>query len=308
MEDIKAIDMMNYPPQIRELVDYNFNDYPEWLHLAATTFKAMLPTGRFPETEEELEKQKHLHGTMFHPYDTVADLVNAMDKIGYDKICMSAVKMWSLKSHSFVWDFSIDLIQQIVEKSGGRVIGAASYNPFDIEGSLKEIERSVKEYGFKYVYFHSMSFGLPPNDKRYYPLFAKCNELNIPVGVQVGHSAEPMPSTFGNPMYMDEIAITFPNLKINLSHTGWPWFREWCDLVWKHPNVYGDISAYMPKGLEPYQIKFMFGGRGRDKVMWGTNGIGLARGKKELLEMEAKDGVKEKILRENAIKFLGLDH
>ena len=108
-------------------------------------------------------------------------------------------------------------------------------------------------------------------------------------------------------MYMDEIAITFPNLKINLSHTGWPWFREWCDLVWKHPNVFGDISAYMPKSLEPYQIKFMFSGRGKNKVMWGTNGIGLARGRKELMEMDAKDDVKAKILRENAIGFLGLE-
>jgi len=125
--------------------------------------------------------------------------------------------------------------------------------------------------------------------------------------VQVGHSAEPMPSALGNPMYMDEIAITFPNLKINLSHTGWPWFREWCDLVWKHPNVYGDISAYMPKSLEPYQIKFMFSGRGKNKVMWGTNGIGLARGKKELMEMDADEETKKKILRDNALRFLGLE-
>jgi len=306
MEDIKAIDIMNYPPQVKECVNYNFNEYEEWLHMAKTTFKAMLPMGRFPETAEELEKHKYLYGTMFYPYETVADLVSAMDEIGYEKICICAVKMWSLRSHRFVWDFTVDQVQEIVEKSNNRVIGAAGYNPFDIEGSLREIERAVKEYDFKFVYFHTMSFGLAPNDKRFYPLYAKCNELNIPVSVQVGHSAEPMPSALGNPMYMDEIAITFPNLKINLSHTGWPWFREWCDLVWKHPNVYGDISAYMPKSLEPYQIKFMFSGRGRNKVMWGTNGIGLARGKKELMEMEAKEEAKKRILRDNAIQFLGL--
>lgn len=307
MEDIKAIDIMNYPPQVKELVEYNFNDYAEWLHMAKTTFKPMLPMGRFPVTDEELEKHKHLYGTMFHPYETVADLVKAMDTIGYDRICVCAVRMWSLRSNRFVWDFTCDQVQRLVEASKGRIIGAAGYNPFDIEGSLKEIEKAVKEYGFRFVYFHSMSFGLPPNDKKFYPLYAKCNELNIPVSVQAGHSAEPMPSMLGNPMLMDEIAITFPNLKINLSHTGWPWFREWCDLVWKHPNVYGDISAYMPKSLEPYQINFMFSGKGKHKVMWGTNGIGLARGKKELLEMEAKDDVKALILRENAVRFLGLE-
>ena len=307
MEDIKAIDMMNYPPQVKELVNYNFNDYPEWLHMAQTTFKPMLPMGRFPQTAEELEKHKHLYGTMFYCYETVADLVAGMDKIGYDKICISAVKMWSPKRNVFVWDFSIDQVQQLVEKSKGRIIGAAGYNPWDIEGSLKDIEKAVKEYGFKFVYYHSMSFSLAPNDRKYWPLFAKCVELNVPVSVQVGHSAEPMPSWLGHPMYMDDVAINFPKLKIILSHTGWPWVMEWCDLVWKHPNVYGDISAYMPKALDPYQIEFMFSGKGRNKVMWGTNGIGLARGKKELMEMDAKDETKQKILRDNAVKLLGLD-
>ncbi len=307
MEDIKAIDMMNYPIQVKEVIEYNFNDFHEWRQLAQTTFKPMFPTGRFPTTEEELEKYKFLYGTIFYPYETVNDLIKAMDKIGYDKICMCATKMWSFHTNEFVWNFSIDDIQKIVEKSNGRVIGAAGYNPFHIEESLREIEKAVKEYGFKFAYLHCMSFGLAPNDKRIYPLYAKCNELGIPVSMQVGHSAEPMPSMNGNPMYADEVALHFPNLKINLSHSGWPWFREWCDLVWKHPNVYGDISAYMPKNLEPFQIEFMFSGRGKRKVMWGSNGIGLARGKKELMEMDAKDDAKINILRENAVKFLGLE-
>ena len=63
----------------------------------------------------------------------------------------------------------------------------------------------------------------------------------------------------------------------------------------------------MPKSLEPYQINFMFSGQGRDKVMWGMNGIGSARGKKELMEMEGKGEAELKILRENAVKFLNLD-
>ena len=305
--EIRAVDMMNYPIQVKEILDYDFNDYPEWVHMAQTTFKPMFPLGRYPRTPEEVEQHKFLKGTIFCPYETVEDLLRAMDEIGYEKLCISAVKLWSLKRHQFVWDFSIDQVQAMVEKGRGRILGAAGYNPFDIEGSLREIERAAKDYGFRYVYFHSLSFGLDPSDKRFYPLYAKCNELGIAVGMQTGHSAEPMPSAVGNPMYVDEVAITFPKLRINLSHSGWPWFREWCDLVWKHPNVYGDISAYMPKALEPYQIQFMFSGRGKRKVMWGTNGMGLARGRKELLEMEADDATKELILRKNALRFLGLE-
>lgn len=307
MEDVKAIDIMNYPIQLKEIIEYDFNDYLEWRQMAQSTFRPIFPLGRFPTTNEELEQHKYLYGTIFYPYETVQDLVQAMDEIGYEYICMCAVKMWSPNTQEFIWDFSIEDVQKIVEKSKGRVIGAAGYNPFNIEASIKEIEKAVKEYGFKFVYVHSLGYNLAPNDKRLYPLYAKCNELNVPVSMQVGHSAEPMPSDIGNPMYVDEIALTFPNLKINLSHTGWPWVKEWCDLVWKHPNVYGDISAYMPKSLEAEQIKFMFSGRGRNKVMWGTNGMGLARGKKEILEMEGKDEAKENILKNNAKQFLSLE-
>lgn len=81
-----------------------------------------------------------------------------------------------------------------------------------------------------------------------------------------------------------------------------------CDQVQRLVEASNDKNSisYMPKSLEPYQINFMFSGRGRDKVMWGTIGIGLARGKKELMEMEGKDEAELKILRENAVKFLNL--
>lgn len=307
MEDIKAIDIMNYPVIVREIVDYDMNEWAEWRQLAQTTFRAMFPTGRFPRTQEEKKALAHLYGSNSYPYETTSDLIKGMDEAGYDKVCMCAAKMWSYRSsHSLIWDFSIEDVKRLMDKAGGRVIGAAGYNPFRIEESLKDIEKAVKEYGFNFVYLHALSFGLEFNDKKLYPLYAKCNELGVPVSMQTGHSAEPLPSWVGNPMSIDEVVMDFSNLKINLSHTGWPWFREWCDLIWKHPNVYGDISAYMPTGLEPYQKEFMASGRGRDKVMWGTNGMGFARGKKELMGMEIKDDVKRKILRENAIRFLGL--
>lgn len=307
MDDIKAIDIMNYPIQCREIIDYDFNAWPEWLQMARTTFRTWFPQGRFPRTPEEYKDFSHQYGTIGYPYETVADMVKAMDEIGYEKICMCACKLWSYRGFGLIWDFTVDQVQQIIEKANGRIIGAAGYNPFKIEESLKEIEKAAKEYNFKFVYIHPLGFGFPPNDKKFYPLYAKCNELNIPVSMQVGHSAEPLPSWVGNPMYIDEVVMDFPNLRINLSHTGWPWIREWCDMIWKHPNVYGDIAAYLPKSLDRYQLDFIISGKGRDKVMWGTNGTGLKLGKSQILEMEIKEEVKRKILRDNAMKFLALD-
>jgi predicted TIM-barrel fold metal-dependent hydrolase len=308
MEDIKAIDIMNYPIQVKEIVDYDFNKFEEWQILAKTTFSPFFPLGRFPKTSEELEKHKHLFGTVFYPYESMEELIQAMDEEGYEKICVVACKMWSYrKSFNLIFDFTIDQVNEMVKKGKGRIIGGAGYNPFRIPESLREVEKAVKEYGFKFVYVHNISFGIPFNDKKLYPLYGLCSSLNIPVSLQVGHSAEPLPSWVGNPMSVDEVVMDFPDLKINLSHTGFPWIKEWIDLVWKHPNVYGDISAYMPKSLDPELISFMSSPRGNTKVMWGTNGLGLRRGKQQILEMDMKEEAKKNILRNNALRFLGLD-
>ena len=106
--------------------------------------------------------------------------------------------------------------------------------------------------------------------------------------MQVGHSAEPLPSWVGNPMAVDEVVMDFPDLLINLSHTGYPWIKEWVDLVWKHPK------------------QFMGSGKENRKVMWGTNGLGLKRGKQQIMQMDMKDEFKKNILRDNALRFMGL--
>jgi predicted TIM-barrel fold metal-dependent hydrolase len=107
-------------------------------------------------------------------------------------------------------------------------------------------------------------------------------------------------------MYVDEVAIDFPTLKINLSHTGYPWIDEWCSMIFRHPNVYGDISAYNPAHLNPATVQFMNGGRGREKVMFGTNTYGLKLTKGQFLSLDIKDETKRRVLRENALEFLGL--
>lgn len=306
MEDVKAIDIMNYPMNCRP---YDFNAWDEWLQMAKTTFKPMFPMGRFPSTEEELEKHKFLYGTNFYPYESTERLIQAMDEEGYDIVCMCAARMWSYrKSFELIMDFTEEEVYEMVKIGKGRIIGAAGYNPFRIKESLDRIEKAVKEYGFKFVYTHPITFGISFNDKKMYPLYGLCSSLGIPVSMQVGHSAEPLPSWVGNPMALDEVVIDFPDLKINMSHTGFPWIKEWIDLIWKHPNVYGDIAAYMPKGLDPEYLKFINSGIGRSKVMWGTNGLGLKRGKQEILTMEGwKDETKENVLRNNALRFLGLE-
>jgi predicted TIM-barrel fold metal-dependent hydrolase len=301
MEEIKAIDIMNHPGEAGRKPPENPFEFEEFKIMTRTTFKTVFKG--FVPPKEVMEQMAGFGG-----HRSTADMIRTMDQYGYDKLVICCTKMWSYYwHHKLIVDYSVDMVGQIVQEAKGRVIGGAGYNPFRIEESLRDIERGVKEYGFKYVWFHPISFGLSPNDRRCYPCYAKCNELGIPVGVQVGQSAEVLPSDVGHPMEMDAVAIDFPNLKINLSHTGWPWTDEWCSMLWRHPNVYGDISAYFPKTLDERLIRFMDGGRGRDKVLFGTNGISLIRCLEEFRQMPLKDETKRMVLRENAIRFLGLE-
>ncbi len=293
-DDWPTIDVMNHLAEVRNDLTGNPMAFREFQIMLETTFKALaranpprvLATMTHPSrgvremaaSSVADTPKKPRRTAMLLGHSTVADCIADMDAFGYSHIVVCATKMWSYYYHrEFILDYSVDAVGEAVAASKGRIIGAASYDPFRIAESLAEVERCVREFGFKYVWFHPQSFGLPPDDRRFYPLYAKCVELDIAVGFQVGHSAEVLPSDVGRPMLADTVAIEFPTLRINLSHTGWPWVDEWCSMLWRHPNVYGDISAYYPHSLDDRLVRFMDSSRGRDKVLFGTNGLGRCR-------------------------------
>jgi predicted TIM-barrel fold metal-dependent hydrolase len=308
MTDYPTIDVMNHLLEVRAGMAGNPFQFREFQIMLETTFKAMgKPKAPKPEGEEG-GKKKRSSGGMLSGHLTTEECLADMDALGYTHVSVCATKMWSYYHHrEFIMDYPIEPVAEAVAESGGRIIGTASYDPFRITDSVAEVERAVKELGFRYVWFHPLSYGLAPNDRRFYPLYAKCMELGIPVGFQVGQSAEVLPSDCGRPMLADDVAIEFPDLRINLSHTGWPWVDEWCSMLWRHPNVYGDISAYYPHSLDDRLVRFMDSSRGRDKVLFGTNGLGLERCKEEFLELDISEETKRAVLHDNAVRFFGLD-
>jgi len=237
---------------------------------------------------------------------SVEEMLAEMDEAGVERVMMLAIKMWSQHDHALITDTSIEEVYEVMKKANGRVIGGAGYNPFRIKESLEDIERAVKEYGFKYVWFHAISFGMRFDDRRCYPLYAKCLELGITVGMQTGHSAEVLTSEPGHPMAADNVAIEFPDLTIILTHTGYPWIDEWCSMIWRHPNVYGMLNAYFPSGLQPETLRFVDSPRGRDKILWGSHGFGITRWVQEFVQLPISDETKRKVLRDNPIKAFKL--
>ena len=300
-----VIDIMNYAPLVAPGLSGTEYQFDEFQTMVRTTLRPLLRDG-IVTTQWGREVDVAHPPTEPDPTLDIDGALAELDRTGCDAAVLACVKMWSYRSHHrLIMDMPEEVVAEAVQKGGGRFIGGAGYNPFRIDDSLRRIETFVRDHGFRYVYFHPMTFGLAPNDRRCYPLYAKCAELGIPVGLQVGHSAEPLPSNVGRPMLVDDVAIDFPDLKINLSHTGWPWTGEFISMLWRHPNVYGDISAYFPKSLDPELVRAM-DRQIRHKVMIGSNGLDLKRCVEELNELPLRDASKERILRQNAIEFLGL--
>ena len=130
--------------------------------------------------------------------------------------------------------------------------GVASVDLARPMDGVRELRRGVRDLGFRALRVIPWLWNLPPDDRRYYPLYAECVELGIPFCLQVGHTGPLRPSEPGRPIpYLDTVALEFPELVIVGGHIGYPWTAEMISLATKYPNVYIDTSAYKTQPLSP---------------------------------------------------------
>jgi predicted TIM-barrel fold metal-dependent hydrolase len=115
-------------------------------------------------------------------------------------------------------------------------------------------------------------------------------------------------ATAGRPIYLDEVALAFPELVIIGCHLGQPWHEEMMILAWKHPNVYVETSARTPKHWPESFVKFA-SSYGQDKVLWATDYplLTFDRTLRELRELGLKEDAYRKIVRDNAIRAFRLE-
>ena len=166
---------------------------------------------------------------------------------------------------------SNDEVAAFVRQYPNRFIGIASVDLARPMDGVREVRRCVTELGFKGLRVVGWYWNLPPTDRRYYPLYAACIDLDIPVCLQVGHTGPLCPSEPGRPIpYIDEVAIEFPELRVVCGHIGYPWTAEMIAVATKHPNVYIDTSAYTAKRFPAELVAYMKR-HGKKKVLFGTN-------------------------------------
>jgi len=239
-------------------------------------------------------------------FATGEELIAAMDAAGVECVLATDLLAWSYRRQQ---RFAADMTEPITElsrKYPGRVYGLSDYDPFDIKGSLRKLEDDVTRRGYKGVYVHIYGYDIGLDHRKMYPLYAKCDELGVPVAMQVGHVLEAMPSEHGRPIQLDRIACDFPGLQIVGTHTGWPWVDEMIAVATKWPNVHVNISAWLPKYFGPTLLQFMRSKTGSEKVIFGSNGLAWDRYLEEMDRLDIPADRAAKILRGNAERLYKL--
>jgi uncharacterized protein len=234
--------------------------------------------------------------------DTKA-FVRILDEQGISKVVIPSTKMWSFKHHGPMYSIEVDEIAEVARQAPGRIYGAFGINPYEKMAGVRKLEAAVRDHNFVAAHVHPYGYALPLNAPDWYPFYAKCVELDIPVMMQVGHSAEFMPNAVARPILVDDIALYFPELRIVCCHMGWPWVEELIALAWKHENVSIATTAHAPKYWDAKFVQFA-NSRGKNKVMFGTDWpvITHERARKELQGLGLREEALRKMLYENALR------
>jgi predicted TIM-barrel fold metal-dependent hydrolase len=194
----------------------------------------------------------------------VQKTLDMMDQGGVDKSLISA---WVAPRNVMI---SNDEVAGFVAEAPGRLVGVGSVDISKPMEAVREIRRCVNELGFKAIRVLPWLWEAPPTDRRFYPVYTACCDLGLPFCTQIGHTGPLMPSEVGRPIYLDQVALDFPELVIVGGHIGYPWTDEAVAVATKHENVYIDTSAYVARRYPGALVEFMRG-HGRSKVLFGTN-------------------------------------
>ena len=235
---------------------------------------------------------------------THGQMLALMDSAGIERALLIATKTGQLGLPGS-WHLPYAIVAEAVQQHPDRFSGLAGLDPTEGMAGVRALERAVKDDGFVGAHFYPHWFELAPDHARWYPFYAKCVELDIPVQLQVGQSLvydlnRPLKSV-GRPITLDTVACDFPELKLVGIHVGIPWTDEMIAMSWKHRNLYIGCDAHSPRYWPQSFIHYLTS-YGQDKVIFGTDYpvLDFERTRREIEALGLKEGVLQKLLRDNA--------
>ena len=228
--------------------------------------------------------------------DPVTETIEAMDRNGV------AVGMVSLGNES---------TRAALERHPTRFVPSLEVDPNDIGGEVRRIRDAHAEHGIKAVttFPAGCSPQVPVSDRRYYPIYQTCVDLDIPIVANAGIAGPRVPSDCQDVMHFDQVCFDFPELRMVMRHGAEPWEDLAVKLMLKWPGLHYMTSAFAPK-YYPRAIIDYANSRGTTKIMYAgyfPMGLSLDRIFTEMPDVPFRDHVWRPFLRENAERVFGLE-
>jgi uncharacterized protein len=195
------------------------------------------------------------------------------------------------------------------------LIPFGSVDPARGAEAVRMAKRQIDEYGVKGFKFHPSSQGFYPNDHVAYPVYEVIAAAGLPALFHTGQTGAGadirggggIRLAYSNPIYLDDVAVDFPDMPIILAHPSFPWQEEALSVATHKPQVYIDLSGWSPKYFAPILVQYA-NTLLKDKVLFGTDFPVLTpeRWMADLEKTAIRDEVKPGIFKDNAARLLGL--
>jgi predicted TIM-barrel fold metal-dependent hydrolase len=242
-------------------------------------------------------------GAFMERYDNPANVDAMLEAAGVERAVVMAEPTpltTGMASTEYVVDFC---------RRSRRLIPFASFDPFLTPNLPEELERAVKELGCRGLKLYPSYQYFAPNDAKLYPLYAKAQDLDIPVTFHTGSSVFPGARLkWADPLLLDDLATDFPRLRVLMAHGGRPfWYDRAAFLARLHPNFYLELSGLPPRKLLTYFPELE---RIADKTLFATDWPALPtdidQNIADFSALPLSDRAKRLILEENARRVLQL--
>jgi predicted TIM-barrel fold metal-dependent hydrolase len=209
---------------------------------------------------------------------------------------------------------SNDAVLQFAADNPDIAIPFASINPSRGAVAVSEARRLIKA-GARGLKLHPPLMEFFPNDRIAYPLYEVFQDAQLPVVFHTGHSGigtgmrggAGIRLKYGHPMPIDDVAVDFPDMPIVMAHPSFPWQDEAISVCLHKPQVYIDLSGWSPKYFSPTLVQYA-NSLLKTKVLFGSDYPMLTpdRWMADFEKVGFKDEVRPLILKENALRLLGL--
>jgi predicted TIM-barrel fold metal-dependent hydrolase len=236
---------------------------------------------------------------------SLAECVAQMDRHGVERAVITGRDCETTYGSKSNNDSVIDFVKAYPNK----FIGFVGCDPHKGMGAVYELKASVEELGMKGAACDPYLAQIYANDAKFYPIYSKCCELDIPIIFTTG-PATLVPNAIIDhvaPRYIDIVARDFPDLKMIISHGGYPWVNEAIIVAERNKNVYIDLSEYEFSPMAEAYVQAantMIG----DKILFASAHpfVDFRDSLKTYQKLDFTPEVRQKIMYDNAAKLLGL--